>query len=137
MRQFINIITEFKTDNYLQGIFYHGTAIEKPDGFWDGSVAYFTQNREEATGYAWMDSEVDGDPPLLITVRLHCNNPATLDTFTMQDLAQTQEGREKAIELREAGYDCVVSNDYDHDEVCVLDPTKIEIIETINLPYRK
>ena len=134
MRQFIDIITENQATDYLRGVFYHGTAVEKNDGF--NHTAYFTQNQNEATEYALMDSEVDGDPPVLYAVRLHCTNPALLDTTMMQDLAQTREGHVKAAELIAQGHDVVLSDMEGHDEVCVLDPSKIEILEIIKLPYR-
>ena len=134
MREFIQIINEGQAADYLQGIFFHGTALEKGDGF--RHTAYFTQNRNEATEYAWMDSEVDGDPPMLISVRLHCVKPAVLDWMLLQDLAQTEPGRQKAAELMADGYDVAVSSTPGHDEVCVLDPSKIEVIEVIKLPYR-
>lgn len=134
MREFMTIITEGQAADYLQGVFYHGTALEKGEGF--RHTAYFTQNRNEATEYAWMDSEVDADPPMLIKVRLHCTNPAVLDWMLLQDLAQNKEGRAKAAELMAAGHDVVISSTPGHDEVCVLDPSKIEVIEVIKLPYR-
>ena len=134
MRDFMKIITEGQAADYLHGVFYHGTALEKTNGF--SHTAYFTQNKELATEYAWMDSECDGDPPMLVAVRLHCTKPAALDTMLMQDLAQHEHGRIKAAELIAAGYDCAVSDQYGHDEVCVLDPSKIEVLEVIKLPYR-
>lgn len=130
----MNIVTEAQSADYLRGVFYHGTAIEKGEGF--EHTAYFTQDRETATEYAWMDSEADGDPPMLIAVRLHCTKIASIDTMLMQDLAQHEHGRTKAKELIAAGYDCAVSDEPGHDEVCVLDPSKIEIVEVIKLPYR-
>lgn len=130
----MKIITESQHAEYLQGIFYHGTALDKPNGF--RGTAYFTQTRAEATEYAWMDSEVDGDPPTLFAVRLHCSNPAIIDWQLMQDLAQTQEGRDKAQELISQGHDVVLGDMHGLDEVCVLDPSKIEIVEVIPLPYR-
>ncbi len=134
MREFMKIITEGQAADYLQGVFFHGTAIEKVDGF--RHTAYFTQNRNEATEYAWMDSEVDGDPPILVSVKLHCTNPAILDWQLLQDLAQNEVGRTKAAELMAAGHDVAVSSTPGHDEVCVLDPSKIEVLEVIKLPYR-
>lgn len=134
MRQFIDIITENQTEHYLQGVFYHGTAVEKGTGFY--GTAYFTQNKDEATEYAWMDAETDGGVPMLYAVRLHCTNPAFLDTISMQDLAQTREGNAKAEELTTQGHDVVLSNEDGHDEVCVLDSSKIEILKIIKLPYR-
>lgn len=126
----MKIIIEGQAADYLHGVFYHGTALEKTNGF--SHTAYFTQNKELATEYAWMDSECDGDPPMLVAVRLHCTKPAALDTMLMQDLAQHKHGRI-------TGYDCAVSDQTGHDEVCVLDPSKIEVIEVIEvikLPYR-
>lgn len=113
MRDFMKIITEGQAADYLHGVFYHGTALEKTNGF--SHTAYFTQNKELATEYAWMDSECDGDPPMLVAVRLHCTKPAALDTMLLQDLAQHAYGRTKAAELMAAGHDVAVSSMPGHD----------------------
>lgn len=133
MRHFINIVENFDPSEYLRGIFYHGSAYD-PRPFHANYPAYFTQNIKEATMYANMDAEIEGGKPIVYKVKLHCTKPAILDLFLMQDLAQTQVGRDTYKELVAQGYDCALGNN-GGDEICVFGSSKIEVLDIIKIDH--
>lgn len=122
--------------SYLRGEFYHGTA-RKNLSFSPTSPAYFTQDKAIAIDYAQMDAEIDDGIPHLICVRLDCTKPAIMDLMKMQDLHLDYIHGNFVKGLLVDGYDCAVANVDGHDEVAVLDPSKIEVLGITNLALER
>lgn len=133
MRNFITLIEDAENAalmQYLRRDFYHGTA--RPNLRFHPAPAYFTTDIAVAHDYAESDSEVEDETPYLLRVKLHCTKPYIMDTMMMQDLHNLYEYGDLVKDLLAQGYDCVVG-DTRHDEICVIDTSKVEIVEAIKL----
>lgn len=134
MRKWITLIeneTRAGLQAYLRGDFYHGTARTNLK-FHDTAPAYLTKNKALALEYAEDDAEVAGGTPYVLRVRLHCTTPYVTDHGMMQDLHMSMEHGAFVRDLLTQGYDCVVG-DTGVDEICVIDPSKIEVVEEIKM----
>jgi len=134
MRNWITIVETASSEPlslWLRGDFYHGTARNNLS-FSEMAPAYLTRNKGIALIYAEDDSEVDGGTPHVLRCKLHCVKPYVMDHATMQDLHMTFEHGDFVRDLLAQGYDCAVG-DIGADEICVIDPSKIEIVEQIKM----
>ncbi len=134
MRNWITLIESASTEalsQWLRGDFYHGTARNNL-AFSDTAPAYLTRNKGLALEYAEDDSEVDGGTPHVLRCKLHCVKPYVMDHATMQDLHMSFEHGDFVRDLLAQGYDCAVG-DTGADEICVIDPSKIEVVEVIKM----
>lgn len=129
----IDEISEAKANlNWLQGVFYHGTA-RKNLTFRPNRVTYFTPFLKDAISHAGMDAEVDGGRPVVIQVRLLVKRPIKLDTMLMQDL-HLYSHEEMVQQLKAQGYDAAISNNGEYqDEIAVFYPKSIQVERVIRL----
>lgn len=106
---------------------FHGTAREnrefRASRHYDLEGAYFTDSFKEAKAHAYMDSEVEGEQPYVISAFIQLRNP-----FIMRGLDSHAISTEKANELKANGFDGVVNVDEETGEIgeyVVFDPSQI------------
>ncbi len=117
-------------ERYLRGEFFHGTSRPNLD-FRDGIPAFLTQDFAIAADYAERDAEIENEVPHVLRCRLHCTKAWTMEHQVMQDL-HLDEHTDFVQDLLRRGYDCVLGQT-GIDEICVIDSSKIEILEFIKL----
>jgi len=111
---------------------YHGTAIDKDEfrrqGGAFGVGAYFSPSFKDALDYAMMDSEVDGDEPIVIQAELLFQNPYhRTDAKTFQSVSPKRRD-----ELEAAGYDSMIGQyPNGQQEYVAFDPRQVKIISKI------
>jgi hypothetical protein len=126
---------------------HHGTAIPKTQfrsfrGH-DMHGIYFTPNRDAAQDHADMDSEIDGDDPLIISVYLSIQNPLIVSEGIVDDPRVTGKGTVGMMDYQQLttemlnlivadGYDGIVITDgtvEDASEIVAFNSNQVKSVD--------